>query len=79
MAGNSGKMTNEALAAREFTASPHGKSVAVVVGGEVACRHKLRAQVLGPEVQVSCCNPLYCDQWNALLPKTIPSSRAVTR
>jgi hypothetical protein len=58
----------EALAAREFTASPQGKSVAVVIAGEVACQHKLRTQVQGPEVQVSCCNPLACDQWNELLP-----------
>jgi hypothetical protein len=68
------RLTEEdARAVHEFTADLRDRSVAVVVGGEVACHHKLRDPVLGSDVQVSCCNPRACDRWNALLPTAAPA------
>lgn len=51
----------------EFTAAPEGKSVAVVLGGEVASRHKVRVQLTSGNFQISCCDPRVCDRWISLL------------
>jgi preprotein translocase subunit SecD len=52
-----------ATALRTFTAEPEGRSVVVVVDGEVAAHHKIREPVSGTAFQVSCCNPAACDRW----------------
>jgi preprotein translocase subunit SecD len=57
----------EAGNVRSFTATPHGRSLAVVVDGEVACHHKIRESVTGSDLQISCCNPHACDRWEVLL------------
>lgn len=54
---------DDAHALADFTARTEGRSLAVVIGGEVACHHKIRAPVAGDDFQVSCCNPTACDRW----------------
>ncbi|MEO7112067.1 MAG: hypothetical protein ABI183_16610 [Polyangiaceae bacterium] len=62
------RMTDaEASNVEKFTATPADRSLAVIVGGEVACRHKIRQAVTSSELQLSCCNPKACDRWRALL------------
>jgi hypothetical protein len=58
----------DAAALVAFTAKPAGRSIAVVVGGEVACHHKIKSPVTA-DFQVSCCNPAACDRWLGLLKK----------
>lgn len=57
----------EADAFRAFTTQSSGRSIAVVVDGEVACQHKVRAAITSDEIQVSCCNPRACEKWQALV------------
>jgi hypothetical protein len=52
-----------ARALHDFTASPEGRSIVVVVGGQAAAHHKIRQPVEGPDFQVSCCNQAACDRW----------------
>ena len=52
-----------ATALRTFTAEPQGRSIVVVVDGEVAAHQKVREPVSGTAFQVSCCNPAACDRW----------------
>jgi hypothetical protein len=59
---------DEARAFQEFTASPPGRGVVGVVGGAVVFRHKIRVALTSGDVQVSCCNPQYCDRWETLVP-----------
>lgn len=58
---------DEARAVREFTASPQGRGLVGVVGGALVVRHKIRVPITSADAQVSCCNPVYCDRWMALL------------
>ncbi|MFO0552281.1 MAG: hypothetical protein U0271_28095 [Polyangiaceae bacterium] len=51
----------------DFTQAPEGRSLAVVVGGQVASHHKLRTPTTGSDFQVSCCNPAACERWLTLL------------
>ena len=57
----------EARALKDFTATPEGRGMAVVVSGQVASRHKIRQSIESAELQVSCCDPKACDRWEALL------------
>jgi hypothetical protein len=50
-----------------FTRAPQGRSIAVVIGGEVACHHKIREAVNGSDFRLSCCNPAACDRWLEVL------------
>jgi hypothetical protein len=50
-----------------FTAAPAGRSIAVVVQGEVAAHHKIRQPITTSELQVSCCNPKGCERWKKRL------------
>ncbi len=58
----------DAQTLREFTADPAGKSIAVIAGGEVASRHKVRVPLQTADVQVSCCNPRACERLQSLIP-----------
>jgi preprotein translocase subunit SecD len=58
---------DEARTVQEFTASPPGRAVVGVLGGAVVFRHKIRVPIRSADTQVSCCNPQYCDRWEALL------------
>jgi preprotein translocase subunit SecD len=58
----------DAQALRQFTADPEGKSIAVIAGGEVASRHKVRVPLQTADVQVSCCNPRACERLQFLVP-----------
>jgi len=57
----------EGEALRRFTAGAGERSIAVVVAGELACHHKIRAALETNDLQVSCCDPRACDRWEALL------------
>ena len=59
---------DEARAFQQFTASPPGRGIVGVVGGTVVFRHRIRVPITSAEAQVSCCNPQYCDRWEALVP-----------
>ncbi len=59
----------DAQALRQFTADPAGKSIAVITGGEVASRHKVRVPLQTADVQVSCCNPRACERLQGLVPE----------
>jgi hypothetical protein len=59
--------SDEARAVQEFTASPQGRGFVGVVGGAVVLRHKVRTPITSANAQVSCCNPRYCERWEALL------------
>jgi preprotein translocase subunit SecD len=61
---------DEARALREFTAAPQGRGMAVVVGGEVASKHKIRQRIQSDAVQVSCCDPRACERWEAVLDRS---------
>jgi hypothetical protein len=50
-------------ALREFSATPSGRSILVIVGGRVAARHKIRQPLDGDGIQVSCCDPRACERW----------------
>jgi len=58
---------DEARALRGFSATPEGRGMAVVVGGQLASTHKIRQTIESAELQVSCCDPRACDRWEALL------------
>ena len=58
---------DEARALRDFTATPRGRGMAVVVGGAVAVKHKIRQSLMSADMQVSCCDPRSCERWEALL------------
>jgi preprotein translocase subunit SecD len=58
---------DEARALKDFTATPEGRGMAVVVNGQVASRHKIRQTIESADLQVSCCDPKACDRWEALL------------
>ena len=51
----------------DFTQSPTGKSIAVVLNGELASRHKIRQPLTSGSIQVNCCDPKACERWKALL------------
>lgn len=58
----------DALSLQRFSADPAGKSIAILAGGEVASRHKIRVPLQTADVQVSCCNPRACDRLQTLVP-----------
>ncbi len=63
---------DEARALKDFTATPDGRGMAVVVSGQIASRHKIRQSLESAEMQVSCCDPRACDRWEALLAANRP-------
>jgi hypothetical protein len=63
---------DEARALKDFTVTPEGRGMAVVVSGQVACRHKIRQRIESADLQVSCCDPKACDRWEALLASDRP-------
>jgi hypothetical protein len=50
-----------------FTQAAAGRGLAGVVGGEVACAHKIREPIHEKAIQLSCCNPNACDRWKTLV------------
>jgi preprotein translocase subunit SecD len=58
---------DDARALTDFTATPEGRGMAVIVNGEVASKHKIRQRIESADLQVSCCDPRACDRWEALL------------
>ena len=52
-----------------FTSAPAGRSLALVVDGQVASKHRVRVPITSGRVQVSCCNPSACDTWERQLGK----------
>jgi len=54
---------SEEVAAKleRFSADNIGGKVAVIVGGKVATRHKIRAAISGGKLQISCCGAGACE------------------
>lgn len=53
---------------RAFTATPEGKSIAVVFEGHLSSHHKVKAALTTSEMQLSCCDASACARWSALTP-----------
>jgi hypothetical protein len=57
----------DAAALGRFTAGLPPRGIAVVVDGRLACRHKVKAALTAPELQVSCCDARACAVWEQKL------------
>ncbi len=58
---------DEGRALASFTRAPGTRGIAVVVDGQLACRHKIRTALESNDLQLSCCDPSACARWDALL------------
>ena len=60
---------------KRFSADNIGGAVAVVIGGKIATRHKIRVAISGGKLQISCCGAGACEHLLSELKDNYSSSQ----